>query len=84
MDSTEYELKFHLYELIVPATCEVAVYHSDVKLGLRKVSAGCWPRLLKLKQTVSQYPIRLNQSSLYVYMKPALYFLVAILICVSY
>ena len=53
MDSTEYEFSFHLYELIVPAKCELEVYHSDVKLGLRKVSSGCWPRLLKLKQTVT-------------------------------
>ena len=53
VDSTEYEFSFHLYELIVPDKCEVAVNHGDVKLGLRKVTAGCWPRLLKLKQTVT-------------------------------
>ena len=53
VEAVEYMCEFALYEVILPADCQKEVVGSEVRIGLRKATRGCWPRLTKARHKVN-------------------------------
>jgi aspartokinase-like uncharacterized kinase len=51
-----------VYDEINPCKCVHQIKGSEVKISLRKVEKGKWPRLLKQKQKVKCTPAQETQS----------------------